>query len=93
MKRALSYLLLGVLISILFFTVTNVNRFGDHPIGVGEHYLKEGVKEAGATNLVTNIVLDYRGYDTLGEVTVLFTATTGVAALFWMQRRENDGEE
>lgn len=92
MKRALSYLLLGVLISILVFTVTNVNRFGDHPLGVGEHYLDDGVEEAGATNLVTNIVLDYRGYDTLGEVTVLFTATTGVAALFWMKRREDNGE-
>jgi multicomponent Na+:H+ antiporter subunit B len=86
MKRALSFLLLGLLISILVVTVLNVNTFGEHPIGVGEHYLDKGLEEAGATNLVTNIVLDYRGYDTLGEVTVLFTATTGIAALFWRER-------
>jgi multicomponent Na+:H+ antiporter subunit B len=85
-KRAVSYLLLGLLISILILAVRNVNQFGEHPIGVGEHYLDSGLEEAGATNLVTNIVLDYRGYDTLGEVTVLFTATTGVAALFWRER-------
>lgn len=86
MKRALGYLLLGFLISVLIVTVMNVNEFGEHSLGVGEHYLDEGLEEAGATNLVTNIVLDYRGYDTLGEVTVLFTATTGVAALFWRER-------
>jgi multicomponent Na+:H+ antiporter subunit B len=86
MKRALSYLLLGLLVSVLVLTVMNVNEFGEHSIGVGEHYLDNGVEEAGATNLVTNIVLDYRGYDTLGEVTVLFTATTGVAALFWREK-------
>ncbi|MBU7014276.1 MAG: hypothetical protein HXS52_10075 [Theionarchaea archaeon] len=93
MKRALSYLLLGLLMSVLIYTVTGVNRFGDHSIGVGEHYLEDGLEEAGATNLVTNIVLDYRGYDTLGEVTVLFTATTGVAALFWRKRREDNEKE
>lgn len=86
MKRAVGYLLLGLLISILLLVVMNVNEFGAHSIGVGEHYLDSGLPEAGATNLVTNIVLDYRGYDTLGEVTVLFTATTGVAALFWRER-------
>ncbi|MBU7042366.1 MAG: hypothetical protein HXS47_02150 [Theionarchaea archaeon] len=86
MKRALSFLLLGLLISIFMVTVLNVNTFGEHDIGVGAHYLDHGLQEAGATNLVTNIVLDYRGYDTLGEVTVLFTATTGVAALFWRER-------
>jgi multicomponent Na+:H+ antiporter subunit B len=86
MKRPISYLLLGLLISILLLTIMNVNEFGEHSIGVGEHYLDNGLEEAGATNLVTNIVLDYRGYDTLGEVTVLFTATTGVAALFWREK-------
>ncbi|MBU7046609.1 MAG: hypothetical protein HXS54_09255 [Theionarchaea archaeon] len=86
MKRGITYLLLGLLISVLILTVMNVNKYGEHSIGVGEHYLNNGLEEAGATNLVTNIVLDYRGYDTLGEVTVLFTATTGVAALFWRER-------
>ncbi|KYK36981.1 MAG: hypothetical protein HXS46_11520 [Theionarchaea archaeon] len=93
MKRALGYLLLGFLISVLMLTVMNVNEFGEHSIGVGEHYLDEGLEESGATNLVTNIVLDYRGYDTLGEVTVLFTATTGVAALFWREKHGRKEKE
>jgi multisubunit Na+/H+ antiporter MnhB subunit len=35
----------------------------------------------GASNRVTAVVLDFRGYDTLGEATVLFTAVAGVLAV------------
>ena len=48
---------------------------------LAEHYVAEGPQELGAANLVTSVVVTYRGLDTLGEVTVLFIAATGVAAL------------
>jgi len=35
-------------------------------------------EETSANNVVTAIVFDYRGFDTLGEATVLFSAVTGV---------------
>jgi multisubunit Na+/H+ antiporter MnhB subunit len=38
--------------------------------------------ETGADNGVTSVVFDYRGFDTLGEATVLFTAVAGVILLF-----------
>jgi len=37
---------------------------------------------AGADNAVTAVVFDYRGFDTLGEATVLFTAVAGVIMIF-----------
>ena len=37
--------------------------------------------ESGAANIVTAIVVDYRSFDTLGEVTVLFISALGVALL------------
>ncbi len=37
--------------------------------------------EDGAANIVTSIVVDYRSFDTLGEVTVLFISSLGVALL------------
>ncbi len=44
--------------------------------------------ENAAANTVTAIVLDYRGFDTLGEVTVLFAAVAGAGlALFGRRRR------
>jgi multicomponent Na+:H+ antiporter subunit B len=44
--------------------------------------------EDGAANVVTSIVVDYRGFDTLGEVTVLFLAATGVAMLLFGKEKK-----
>lgn len=51
-------------------------------------YVQDGPKEIGAANLVTSIVVTYRGFDTLGEVAVLFIATAGVG--FLLRRREDE---
>jgi multicomponent Na+:H+ antiporter subunit B len=55
--------------------------FGSPLMNVSEFYCENGAKDTGATNIVTAIILDYRGYDTLGEGTVLFTAVIGVLAV------------
>jgi multicomponent Na+:H+ antiporter subunit B len=52
-------------------------------------YLDETVKETGVPNAVTSVLASYRGYDTLGETTVVFTAGAGVIAL--LRRRRNRG--
>lgn len=44
--------------------------------------------ESGSANMVTSIVVNYRSLDTLGEVTVLFIATTGVAILIGGGKRK-----
>jgi multicomponent Na+:H+ antiporter subunit B len=41
---------------------------------LGIFALNNALAETGASNVVMSIVLDYRGYDTLGEATVLFTS-------------------
>ena len=46
------------------------------------------VKETGSNNVVTSVVFDYRGYDTLGEATVLFTAIAGIMLLFGRDKNE-----
>lgn len=45
---------------------------------VYHRYVEKGVEESGGLNLVTNIILDYRAYDTLLETTVLFTAVMAI---------------
>ncbi|ASJ08091.1 hypothetical protein A3L11_02160 [Thermococcus siculi] len=57
-----------------------------------QYYIEHGVDEVGGTNIVTDIVFDYRGYDTLGEATVLFTAIAGAVALLRPWRRDEDEE-
>jgi multicomponent Na+:H+ antiporter subunit B len=43
---------------------------------VGAEILKIAPTEVGTANIVTSIVLAYRGLDTLGELTILFVAAT-----------------
>ncbi|AFN04232.1 cation:proton antiporter [Pyrococcus furiosus DSM 3638] len=62
--------------------------FGQDKMVVGKYYLEHVKEETGAVNAVTAVVVNYRGLDTLGEVTVLFIASTGVAALLWKKKRE-----
>lgn len=47
------------------------------PGPVASHYLEKGVQENQGANIVTSIVVNYRGFDTLGEVTVLFLSVAG----------------
>lgn len=53
-------------------------------------FVEEGERETEVPNMVTYILADYRGYDTLGETTVIFTA--GVAVLLLLRRKEKRPE-
>jgi len=48
---------------------------------LAEHYVMRGPLELGAPNIVTGILIAYRGFDTLGEVAVLFMVAASVGAL------------
>jgi multisubunit Na+/H+ antiporter MnhB subunit len=45
---------------------------------IATYYTWHGLQDTGSANIVNSIVWDYRGYDTLGEETVLFSAALGV---------------
>lgn len=72
-----------------------MSQFLDAP---SNRYISSGFRETGATNIITAIILDYRGFDTLGEVTVLFTAIWGALAIMRVYSRKkrknrNNNEE
>ena len=50
----------------------------------GPDYLARSVAETGIPNVVTSVLASYRGFDTLGETTVIFTA--GIAVLMLLKR-------
>ena len=54
-------------------------------------YLNEIKQEVGVPNVVTAVLASYRGYDTLGETTVVFTAGAGVVALLRRRRKDREG--
>ena len=61
--------------------------FGSAPMLIGQQILSAAPAETGAANIVTSVVLGYRGIDTLGEIAILFTAATA-AGLVLGRRRE-----
>ncbi len=62
--------------------------FGSAPMLIGQEILKSAPAETGAANIVTSVVLGYRGIDTLVEIAILFSAATS-AGLVLGKRREN----
>lgn len=56
---------------------------------VAPRYLEESGREIGIPNVVTSVLSSYRGYDTLGEVVVVFTAGLGVWLLIGAVRRKD----
>ena len=71
--------------ALLIYGTWDLPAFGDPNAPAHRHvapeYLAEGEHETGAPNIVTAVLASYRGYDTLGEVTVIFTAGIGVLLL------------
>lgn len=97
MQRVLAFgMVLAIGVLLVYTVSTDLLPFGSFPtrqIGenlensIGQQILEDAPQQTGATNVVTSVVWGYRGYDTLGEATVLFTAVVGVVMVFRAFRR------
>jgi multicomponent Na+:H+ antiporter subunit B len=85
--------------AVLITGTLDMPAFGDPNAPIHQHvaprYIEDSGREVGIPNIVTSILASYRGYDTLGEVTVIFTAASGVLVLLGRARRRTrrDGGE
>jgi multicomponent Na+:H+ antiporter subunit B len=86
----LSLVFIGLFIYIFNRTTGTLSRFGEHVMRMSKPYLMPGAEKTGSANLVTGVILDYRGYDTLGEATVLFTAVIGVLTVLRLKGRKKE---
>ncbi len=97
MQRPLAALALSIGVgALLAYGVAGLPGFSDAEAPIHTHvvprYLEDGLSETGVPNVVTAVLASYRGYDTLGETIVVFTAAAGVIALL-RRRREARREE
>jgi multicomponent Na+:H+ antiporter subunit B len=71
--------------SALVYATFDMPHFADAQapanLHVAPRYLQASAAEIGIPNVVTSVLASYRGYDTLGEVAVIFTAGIAVLAL------------
>jgi len=58
--------------------------------GASSYYIRNANKDANTPNMVTVILADYRGYDTLGEETVILTA--GLICYLILRRKRDKTE-
>jgi multicomponent Na+:H+ antiporter subunit B len=81
MIKRLFILLVLVLFGIMFYDVASHYIEPTELSPLATRYVDQGPDELGAANLVTSVVVTYRGLDTLGEVTVLFLSAAAVGLL------------
>ncbi len=91
-RKTLAPLLLVVATgAVLIYGTMDMPRYGDPSAPIHRHvapyYLERTGPDTGLPNVVTAVLASYRGYDTLGEVTVIFTAAVGVLILIGRSRR------
>lgn len=92
-RRMGPILLVFVTGAALLYGTLDMPRYGDPGapanLHVAPRYIEKSGAEVGPPNIVTSILASYRGYDTLGEVTVIFTAAAGVLILLGRKRRRS----
>ena len=93
-NNALALLVVLITGSALIYGTLDMPMFGDPNAPVHQHvadrYIEKSGEEMGIPNIVTSVLASYRGYDTLGEVAVIFTAGIGVILLLGHIRRKED---
>ena len=95
--KVVSIVFVFTLIAILLYVVSYLPPVGNaaNPDNneVASKYIEDGMKDTGAVNIVTGMILDYRAFDTLGESHVLFIATCTVLILLRSDRKGDKEEE
>lgn len=99
-SNAIPFLVCFATGAALVWGTLDMPRFGDPNAPamthVAPYYLEASIEEIDVPNVVTSILASYRGFDTLGEVAVVFTAGVGVllilAGLRHRRRRSEEGE-
>jgi multisubunit Na+/H+ antiporter MnhB subunit len=78
----ISLIVIAVFLICVFINgAATLQPFGEHTLRMAQQYTQAGAESTGSANLVTGIIFDFRGYDTLGEATILFTAALGVVTI------------
>ena len=95
-NRLLALLVVAVITLIVVYATFDKPRFGDPMAPVHQHvapwYIEKTPVYIDIPNIVTAVLASFRGYDTLGEVFVVFTAGIGVLFLLGLPPRGGSGD-
>ena len=96
-RALLPLLVVTITGAVLVYGTYDIPRYGDpaNPIHhhVAPRYVEDSLRETSVPNIVSSVLASYRGYDTLGETTVVFTAAIGVLVLIGGARRRRSDKD
>lgn len=87
--RWLGLLILIAFVAVLFYAESDLPDYGDPQAPANLHvspdYIRRSLEDTETPDVVTSVLADYRGYDTLGETTVILTA--GLACILLLRSK------
>ncbi len=90
--RTIGTIIIVIVTTIFCLNVDALPTIGDINSAPNQHitptYIEDGQHDTGSPNLVTAVLADYRGFDTLGETSVMFVA--GLTAVLILKEGKND---
>jgi len=86
--KTLAFIVVFITGALLLYATEEMPDWADPQSPASTHvsprYIIKTVEDTAVPNMVTSVLADYRGYDTLGEATVIFTA--GVCCVVLLRR-------
>lgn len=98
-KNHVAMVICGLTGALLIYGTLDMPSYGDPNAPIHHHvaprYIEKSGAEVGPPNIITSVLASYRGFDTLGETAVVFTAAAGVITIIGRgrRRRKKDGDK
>ncbi len=92
MRNIIAWVFLVLLLVLITAGVLAMHPFGKPSAPMDDYMINHAQAETGSNNVVTAVLFDYRGFDTLGEATVLFAAVGGVLLVLRTIKKRKDND-
>jgi multicomponent Na+:H+ antiporter subunit B len=87
-SSVIAVLLIMTLLYFFIISIQSLDVLGKSSLRMAYHYIEGAAQKTGSANLVTGVVFDFRGYDTMGEAVVLVTAVLGVLTILRLKGKK-----
>lgn len=81
-------IIIAVLLYFFIIASGSLDVLGKSSLRMADSYIQGAAQKTGSANLVTGVVFDFRGYDTMGEAVVLVTAVLGVLTVLRLKGKK-----
>lgn len=92
-KKYISAIIILIIAAFMLVSLANFDFGNPKNTQMDSYMIENGQALAAVNNIVSGVVFDFRGFDTLGEATVLFTAVLGVSLMFRKRKEEDEDYE